>query len=64
MYVFVVLKRGDNKIINKSFIDSCFKEHLANNERISETSEQLIAGTFWKNDSNFRETIYFYYENS
>ncbi len=54
MYVFVILKTGDNKTQDKSFIDSCFAGHMTNIERLSMANQLIVAGPFEKNDSNFR----------
>lgn len=54
MYVFVILKTGDNKTQNKSFIDSCFAGHMTNIERLSTTNKLIVAGPFEKNASDFR----------
>jgi uncharacterized protein YciI len=54
MYVLVILKTGNNKTIDKSFIDSCFTGHLANIGRLADTKQLIIAGPFGKNDSDFR----------
>lgn len=54
MYVFVILKTGDNKTQEKSFIDSCFAGHMANMERLSKANQLVVAGPFGKNDADFR----------
>jgi uncharacterized protein len=54
MYVFVILKTGANKTVDKAFIDSCFTGHMANIERLAETKQLIVAGPFGKNESNFR----------
>ena len=54
MYVFVILKTGDNKTQDKSFIDSCFAGHMTNIERLSMANQLIVAGPFEKNDSDFR----------
>lgn len=54
MYVFVVLKTGDNKTSNKAFVDSCFAGHMANMERLSAANQLIVAGPFGKNNSGFR----------
>ncbi|MBV6429357.1 MAG: hypothetical protein KIPDCIKN_03908 [Haliscomenobacter sp.] len=54
MYVFVVLKTGDNKTTVKPFVDSCFAGHLANIERLAETKQLVIAGPFGDNNDDFR----------
>lgn len=54
MYVFVILKTGDNKTTDKVFIDSCFTGHLANIGRLAESKQLIVAGPFGKNENDFR----------
>jgi uncharacterized protein YciI len=54
MYVFVILKTGDNKTTDKQFIDSCFTGHLINIGRLAETKQLIVAGPFGKNSDDFR----------
>ena len=54
MYVFVILKTGENKTQEKSFIDSCFAGHMANMERLSKANQLIVAGPFGKNEADFR----------
>ncbi|MBK6949065.1 MAG: hypothetical protein IPH16_14310 [Haliscomenobacter sp.] len=54
MYVFVILKTGDNKTTDKPFVDSCFAGHFANMERLVETKQLVLAGPFGKNNDDFR----------
>lgn len=54
MYVFVILKTGDNKTTDKQFVDSCFTGHLANIGRLAETKQLIVAGPFGKNNDDFR----------
>ncbi len=54
MYVFAVLKTGDNKTENKAFIDSCFSGHLQNIRRLAEKKQIVVAGPFGKNNNQFR----------
>lgn len=54
MYVFVILKTGDNKTTDKQFIDSCFTGHLTNIGRLAETRQLIVAGPFGKNNDDFR----------
>jgi uncharacterized protein YciI len=54
MYVFVILKTGENKTTDKSFVDSCFTGHLANIGRLADAKRLIVAGPFGKNDAGFR----------
>ena len=54
MYVFVILKTGDNNTKDKNFIDSCFTGHLANIGKLAEKKQLIVAGPFGKNTSDFR----------
>jgi uncharacterized protein YciI len=54
MYVFVILKTGENKTQEKSFIDSCFVGHMANIEQLSKAKQLIVAGPFEKNEADFR----------
>jgi len=54
MYVFVILKTGDNKTTDKQFVDSCFTGHLANIGRLAETKQLIVAGPFGENNDDFR----------
>lgn len=53
-YTFVILKTGDNKTNNKNFIDSCFKGHMSNMQKLVDQNKLVVAGPFLKNDANFR----------
>jgi len=53
-YIFVILKSGQNKSTDKSFVDSCFAGHLKNIGRLAESKQLIVAGPFKKNDSDFR----------
>lgn len=54
MYVFVVLKTGENKTQDKTFIDSCFRGHMTNIGKLSAANQLVVAGPFGKNQSDFR----------
>ncbi|HMQ49995.1 MAG TPA: hypothetical protein PKA00_21375 [Saprospiraceae bacterium] len=54
MYVFVILKSGNNPTTDRSFIDSCFTGHLANIRRLAASNQLIVAGPFGENDSDFR----------
>jgi len=53
-YVFVILKTGDNKTTDKSFIDSCFAGHIKNIGKLVELNQLIVAGPFVKNENDFR----------
>lgn len=53
-YIFVILKTGENKTSDKSFIDSCFAGHMANMGKLVELNKLVVAGPFGKNDNDFR----------
>lgn len=53
-YILVVLKTGTNQTTNKAFINSSFKGHLDNINRLVEQGQLIIAGPFGKNDSGYR----------
>ena len=54
MYVFVILKSGDNKSTDRKFVDSCFNGHLANIQRLADAKQIIVAGPFGKNENDFR----------
>ncbi|MDH5249520.1 MAG: hypothetical protein OEW40_11005 [Cyclobacteriaceae bacterium] len=54
MYVFVILKTGNNKTTDEEFIKRCFTGHLENIGRMVEAKQLVVAGPFGKNDNDFR----------
>lgn len=54
MYVFVILKSGDNDTTDEKFINECFIGHLANIHRLVEEKLLIVAGPFGKNKDDFR----------
>ncbi len=54
MYIFVILKTGDNKTSDKEFIKRCFTGHLENIGRMAEAKQLVVAGPFGKNEDDFR----------
>ena len=54
MYVFVILKSGENQTKNAHFIDSCFTGHMANIGKLVETKQLIVAGPFGKNTNDYR----------
>lgn len=53
-YVLVILKSGTNKSTDKQFIDSCFKSHMQNIERLVKLNKLVVAGPLGKNDKTYR----------
>jgi uncharacterized protein len=54
MYVFVILKSGQNKTEDRTFIDSCFTGHLKNIDRLAGMRRLIVAGPFGENENDFR----------
>lgn len=54
MYVFVVLKTGENTTASKSATDSLFVGHMKNITRLVEDKKLIVAGPIGKNDDKFR----------
>jgi uncharacterized protein YciI len=54
MYVFVILRSGQNKTEDRAFIDSCFTGHLKNIGRLAALRKLIVAGPFEKNKSDYR----------
>lgn len=54
MYVFVILKSGDNTSTDKKFKDSCFAGHMKNIQRLVDSKQLIVAGPFGKNDKDYR----------
>lgn len=54
MYVLVILKTGSNKTKEKVFIDSCFRGHLTNIQKLADSKQLIVAGPFGKNETDFR----------
>jgi len=54
MYVFVVLKSGENKSDNKAHRDSCFQGHMTNIEALVDQNKLIVAGPMGENSNDFR----------
>ncbi|MES3019606.1 MAG: YciI family protein [Bacteroidota bacterium] len=54
MYVLVMLKTGTAAITDKKIIDSLFKGHFNNMQRLTEEGKLIVAGPMEKNDKNYR----------
>jgi len=59
MYVFAILKTGNNKSTDKQFIDSCLAGHMVNIQKLAAEKKLVVAGPFGKNDSAFRGLFIF-----
>ena len=53
-YVLVILKTGTNKIDKKETVDSLFKGHIANIDRLASIGKLVVAGPLKKNDKSYR----------
>jgi uncharacterized protein YciI len=58
-YIFVMLKTGSNKTMDKAFIDSCFAGHMANIRRMVDQGKLVVAGPMGKNDNSYRGIFIF-----
>lgn len=53
-YVLVILKTGSNKIDSKPVIDSLFRGHMENIDRLAASKKLVVAGPLKKNDKAYR----------
>jgi len=53
-YVLVILKTGTNKTTDKATIDSLFKGHMTNINRLVSEGKLIVAGPLKKNDKSYR----------
>jgi uncharacterized protein YciI len=53
-YVLVILKTGSNKMEDKQKIDSLFRGHMGNINRLATAGKLVVAGPFSKNDKAYR----------
>lgn len=53
-YILVMLKTGRNTTAEKSVIDSCFRGHLQNIQRLVDQGKLIVAGPLGKNDQSYR----------
>lgn len=53
-YVLVILKTGTNKVEDKAVIDSLFRGHMNNINRLAENGKLVVAGPLKKNDKAYR----------
>ena len=53
-YVLVILKTGTNTTTDKQSLDSLFRGHMDNIQRLSAQGKLIIAGPMKKNPNNYR----------
>lgn len=53
-YVLVILKTGSNKVDKKEVLDSLFRGHMNNINRLAENGKLVVAGPLKKNDKTYR----------
>src|SRR5690606_18617628 len=53
-YYFVMLKTGTNTSAPKAFIDSCFRGHMNNINKLVKEGKLIVAGPLGKNDKTYR----------
>lgn len=53
-YVFAILKTGSNKIENKDTLNSLFKGHMTNMQRLVSEGQLIVTGPFGKNELSYR----------
>ena len=53
-YVLVILKTGTNTTTDKQTLDSLFRGHMDNIQRLSAQGKLIIAGPVGKNPNNYR----------
>ena len=53
-YVLVILKTGTNTTTDKQTLDSLFRGHMDNIQRLSAQGKLIIAGPMRKNPNNYR----------
>jgi uncharacterized protein YciI len=58
-YVFVLLKKGSATITDKKILDSIFRGHMANIQRLAAEGKLVIAGPMGDNDKNYEGVFVF-----
>ena len=58
-YYFVILKTGTNTTKDEALLDSLFRGHLNNIQRLVELKKIIVAGPFEKNDNSYRGLFIF-----
>jgi uncharacterized protein YciI len=52
-FILVLLKKGSNTTAIKSFVDSCFKGHMANIKSMEKQGHLVVGGPMGKNDKDY-----------
>ena len=58
-YVFVMLKKGSANITDKKILDSIFRGHMANIQRLASENKLVLAGPMGDNDKNYEGIFVF-----
>lgn len=58
-YIFAILKTGTNTTTEKAFIDSCFRGHMNNINRLVDEGKLIVAGPLGKNENTYRGIFIF-----
>jgi len=53
-YVLAILKTGTYQTTDKAILDSLFRGHMDNINRLAETGQLIVAGPLGKNDKQYR----------
>lgn len=53
-FILVLLKTGDNKTADQTFIDSSFRGHMNNIERMVKEGKLIVAGPLGRNERTYR----------
>ena len=59
MYVLVILKTGTAKVTDKATLDSIFKGHMQNINRMAANGKLIVAGPLEKNEQGYRGIFIF-----
>lgn len=54
MYIFVILKTGENTTADKDLISESFRGHMDNINRLVKDGKMIVAGPFGKNENQYR----------
>lgn len=58
-YVFVILKTGPNVIEDKTMLNTIFRGHMENIQRLAKEEKLVVAGPFMKNEKGYRGIFIF-----